>query len=73
VGPFPKGTVLRAITGGGGGWGSALERDPQLVLADIRNGFIDPATAKTTFNVVIVQERGEWVIDQKQTLKLRAA
>jgi len=72
VGPFPKGTVLRAVTGGGGGWGSALERDPELVLADIRNGFIDPATAKTTFNVVIVQECGEWVIDHEQTQRIRA-
>jgi N-methylhydantoinase B len=72
VGPFPKGTVLRAVTGGGGGWGSALERDPELALADIRNGFIDPATAKTTFNVVIVQECGEWVIDHEQTQRIRA-
>lgn len=73
VGPFPKGTVFRSTTGGGGGWGSALERDPQLVLADIRNGFTDPATARTVCNVAVVEENGEWVIDQKQTQKLRAA
>lgn len=73
VGPFPKGTVFRVITGGGGAWGPAHERDPQLVLADIRNGFINPATAKTVYNVVVTQEDGEWIIDQKQTQKLRAA
>jgi N-methylhydantoinase B len=72
VGPFPKGTVLRVITGGGGGWGSALEREPELVLADTRNGFIDPVAAKTTFNVVVVQESGEWVIDREQTKRIRA-
>ena len=67
IGPFPKGTVLRSITGGGGGWGSALQRDPQAILADIRNGFISPATAKAVCNVVVVEEHGTWVIDQKQT------
>ena len=73
VGPFPKGTVLRAITGGGGGWGSALERDPQMILADILNGFLDPATAKAVCNIAVFEENGEWVIDHEQTQKLRAA
>jgi N-methylhydantoinase B len=73
VGPFPRGTVLRVTTGGGGGWGSARERDPAMILADLRNGFIDRATAESVCNVVIVEENGEWVIDQKQTHKRRAA
>lgn len=73
VGPFPKDTVLRVITGGGGGWGSPLERDPQLVLADIQNELIDAATAKSVYNVIVVEENGEWIIDHKQTQKLRAA
>ena len=73
IGPFPKGTVFRSTTGGGGGWGSPLERDPQLVLADIRNGFIDAAQAQAVCRVVVVERAGELAVDQQQTEQLRAA
>ena len=73
IGPFPKGTVFRSTTGGGGGWGSPLERDPQLVLADIRNGFIDAAQAQAVCRVVVVERAGELAVDQQQTDELRAA
>jgi N-methylhydantoinase B len=73
MGPYPKGTVFRCISGGGGGWGSPLERDPQLVLADIRNGFIDVAQAQAVCRVVVVERAGELAVDQQQTEQLRAA
>jgi N-methylhydantoinase B len=73
IGPFPKGTVFRSTTGGGGGWGSPLERDPQLVMADIRNGFIDAAQAQAVCRVVVVERAGELAVDQQQTDELRAA
>lgn len=73
LGPFPRGTVLRVTTGGGGGWGPPHERDPQLVLYDVRNGFIDADTAKTDYGVAVVEHNGEWMIDQTQTERLRAA
>jgi N-methylhydantoinase B len=73
IGPFPKGTVLRVTTGGGGGWGLPRERDPELVLYDVRNGFIDAETAKSVYGVAVVEKNGEWAIDQTQTERLRAA
>jgi len=73
IGPLPKDTVFRATTGGGGGWGPAPERDPDLVLADIRNEFIDSMTAKSVYRVAVIKENGEWVINHQQTQKLRAA
>ncbi len=73
IGPFHKGTVLRVVTGGGGAWGYPRERDPNLVLYDLRNGFIDPETAEQVYGVAVVEDNGEWVIDQKRTGTLRAA
>ena len=73
MGPFPKGTVLEVVTGGGGGWGVAAERDPYMVLSDVRNGFLDPAAAKNVYGVSIVEENGEWSIDHEATKKARAA
>lgn len=35
-----EGDVVRIITGGGGGWGDPMEREPALVAADIKNGFV---------------------------------
>lgn len=44
-------------TAGGGGWGDPLERDPDRVLNDVREGFISEASAIEDYAVVI--ERGE--------------
>lgn len=41
IGPLPAGTLLRLVTGGGGGWGLESDRDPHLLKADIRNGYAD--------------------------------
>ena len=72
IGPFPAGTVLRSTTGGGGGWGPARERDPQRVLADVRNEFVDAQTARALWCVALIEHNGEWVIDAKETQRLRA-
>lgn len=39
------GDVLRIVTGGGGGWGDPLEREPELIEQDIDNGFVTEKTA----------------------------
>lgn len=49
IGPFPKGTVLRVVTGGGGGWGPAKQRDRQRVRSDIMNGYIDASAAAMVY------------------------
>jgi N-methylhydantoinase B len=33
------------LTAGGGGWGDPLERDPELVAEDVREGYISPEAA----------------------------
>ena len=42
-------------TGGGGGFGSALKRDPRRVLADVRSGYVSLASAERDYGVVIHQ------------------
>jgi N-methylhydantoinase B len=41
-----EGDVLHFITWGGGGWGDPLERDPELVGKEIRQGLVSPKGAK---------------------------
>jgi N-methylhydantoinase B len=41
-----EGDILHFITWGGGGWGDPLERDPQLVGKEIRQGLVSPEGAK---------------------------
>jgi N-methylhydantoinase B len=71
IGPFDKGTVLRVVTGGGGGWGSARERDANLVLHDIRNGLLDPDAAEKIYGVAVMQEATQWVVNEARTRELR--
>ena len=41
-----EGDLLHFITWGGGGWGDPLERDPELVGLEIRQGLVTPAGAR---------------------------
>jgi N-methylhydantoinase B len=42
----PKGATLELYDGGGGGYGPPEERDPETVLADIREGYISEEHAR---------------------------
>ncbi|MEM2872241.1 MAG: hydantoinase B/oxoprolinase family protein [Candidatus Caldarchaeum sp.] len=46
-----RGDLVRLVTGGGGGYGNPRERDRQLVLEDVRNGYITPREALSTYGV----------------------
>lgn len=63
-----KGEVLSVQTAGGGGYGSPLERDAELVARDCAQGYISPEAARETFGVVLSQE-GE--VDKEKTSVLR--
>src|SRR6476659_4976021 len=41
-----KGDLFRHEVAGGGGWGDPLERDPALVLQDVRNDFVSRRSAR---------------------------
>ena len=47
------GSVLRCLTNGGGGWGSPFERDPERVLADVRNEYVSVEGAARDYGVVV--------------------
>ncbi|MGI9494034.1 MAG: hydantoinase B/oxoprolinase family protein, partial [Geminicoccaceae bacterium] len=61
-----KGDILHFNTWGGGGWGNPLERDPELVLADVKRGLVTKVGAKR-YGVVIHADR----IDSAATTRLR--
>jgi N-methylhydantoinase B len=64
-----EGDLLHFITWGGGGWGDPLERDPELVGKEIRQGLVTSEGAKA-YGVVA---DAEGVIDMAGTEKLRAS
>ncbi len=66
-----RGDVYRLITSGGGGWGDPLERDPKMVLDDIRNEKISVKRAREAYGVVINELTME--VDIAETQKLREA
>ncbi|MFD4195652.1 hydantoinase B/oxoprolinase family protein [Amycolatopsis thermoflava] len=47
------GDVLVQWIAGGGGYGDPLLRDPQLVAADVRDGYVTAGTAERTYGVIV--------------------
>ena len=64
------GDVLTVLTGGGGGYGDPLERDPEAVLVDCLDGKVSLAQAREAYGVVIDEEAH--VVDLDATTVLRA-
>ncbi|MBI4242390.1 MAG: hydantoinase B/oxoprolinase family protein [Candidatus Rokubacteria bacterium] len=62
-----QGDVVSVRSSGGGGWGDPLDRDPALVLADLRDGYLTPDKARSAFGVAL---RGRQV-DEAATALLR--
>lgn len=61
-----------AKTGGGGGFGNPLERDPEAVKDDARDGFISLDAARDVYGVVLDTEPELFVVDVPATETLRA-
>jgi N-methylhydantoinase B len=51
--PIVRGDVVRILTGTGGGWGNPLERDPDRVASDVRNGFVAIEDARNVYGVIV--------------------
>jgi N-methylhydantoinase B len=66
---FRRGEVFREEVAGAGGWGDPLEREPERVLADVRNGFVSLPSARDDYGVVIVPE--SLTVDGAATALLR--
>lgn len=63
-----EGDVLVNATGGGGGYGNPLERDPNAVAQDVRNGFVSAAVAASDYSVVVTDD---FKVDEEATSALR--
>jgi N-methylhydantoinase B len=58
-------------SGGGGGFGSPLERSPEAVRDDVRQGYVSPAAARDYYGVVLHAET--LAVDADATAAERAA
>jgi N-methylhydantoinase B len=65
--PMDPGDMLYVATQGGGGYGDAMDREPERVLADVLAGLIIPVRAREDYGVVL---RGDEV-DPIETARLR--
>ncbi|HIH97094.1 MAG TPA: hydantoinase B/oxoprolinase family protein, partial [Thermoplasmata archaeon] len=63
--PLLKEDIVSIRSGGGGGWGNPLERDPELVLKDYKNGLITADLAKAEYRVSIDEKK--LAIDENAT------
>ncbi|MBI4529111.1 MAG: hydantoinase B/oxoprolinase family protein [Deltaproteobacteria bacterium] len=65
------GDVIRVSTNGGGGYGNPLEREPELVLNDVLDGYVALERARDDYSVVI--NPTNLTIDWPATQTLRRA
>jgi N-methylhydantoinase B len=64
------GTVYRHRMAGGGGWGDPLEREPELVAADVLDDKVSAASAREHYGVAL---RDDGTVDATATAELRAS
>ena len=58
------------LTAGGGGWGDPLERNPELVVHDVHEGYISPEKAGD-YGVVLNSPEEELDVESTQALRAR--
>ncbi len=68
---YKEGDLIFGFSGGGPGYGDPLERDPELVLEDLRKNVISDWTARNIYKVAYDPERR--VVDVAETERLRQA
>ena len=66
--PVPVGCQAIVRTGGGGGWGDPLERDPEAVARDVSEELISAQSARVDYGVVLAGGR----VEEAATASLRA-
>jgi len=71
VAQLKAGDAFRIRSGGGGGYGSPLERPAAKLQEDVRQGYVSLQAARELYGVVIDAETNE--VDVAATEKLRAA
>lgn len=66
---FSEGGRISNLTGGGGGWGDPLKRDPAKVAEDVRQGFVSVEGAKRDYGVIL--DEATLAVDEEATTQLR--
>jgi len=66
--PIPSGDSLHLEMPGGGGFGSPLDRDPEAVARDVRDGLVSREAAAEAYGVVLQADGG---IDAAATARAR--
>ena len=64
-----RGDVFRHEVAGAGGWGDPLERDPAMVLRDVRNELVSRDAAHADYGVVLLER--PLAVDEPATAALR--
>lgn len=67
--PLNENELVSFQTGGGGGYGPPLDRNPQLVLEDVINGYVSLESAEKDYGVVI--DGKDMKVDLNATKKIR--
>jgi N-methylhydantoinase B len=67
---LPPDTVITIEIPGGAGYGSPLERAPERVLTDVREGYVTVEAARERYGVVV--DPTSWVVAEAATHELRA-
>jgi N-methylhydantoinase B len=62
------GEPVTILAGGGGGYGEPLERPPDLVLADVRQGYVTREAAERDYGVIVLPSGS---VDEGATAELR--
>jgi N-methylhydantoinase B len=70
-GPFEAGDLVSVRSGGGGGWGPPIGRDPEQVARDVRDELLSSEEARAVYGVALVESAGAWVVDRAETGRLR--
>jgi N-methylhydantoinase B len=69
--PVAAGETIVYEAGGGGGFGDPLTRDPDLVVADVRDGYVSAHSAERDYGVVISEGLNGPEVDEEATTALR--
>jgi N-methylhydantoinase B len=67
--PLKPGDIVQVNMNAGGGYGDPLDRDPELVLGDVLDGYVSIEGAREDYGVIVRPE--ELKIDWEATGKLR--
>jgi len=66
-----EGDIVKIVMPGGGGWGDPKERDFELIIKDVEEGFISKERAAEDYEVVFVEADGKLQIDREKTEELK--